>query len=67
MFDKAIEPLTNAIDLQKYEPAYIHERAKCFLLVGENQLALEDFDKVIEMQPHNSHAYFGRAFAHKAL
>ncbi len=66
-FDKAIEPLSRAIDLAKYEPCYIHERAKCYLLVDENERALKDYNEVIRMQPKNSHAYFGRAFAHKAL
>jgi tetratricopeptide (TPR) repeat protein len=28
---------------------------------------LEDFNEVIKIQMNNSHAYFGRAFAHKAL
>ena len=28
---------------------------------------MTDFDKVIEIQPDNAHAYYGRAFAHKAL
>jgi hypothetical protein len=33
-FDRAIEPFSRAIDLSRFEPCYIHERAKCFLLVG---------------------------------
>lgn len=45
----------------------MHERAKCFLLVGENEKSLKDFNEVVKMQQNNSHAYFGRAFAHKAL
>ena len=66
-FEKAIEPLSRAIELQKYEPCYVHERAKCYLLVGENQKALNDYNEVIKMQSKNAHAYFGRAFAHKAV
>ena len=34
LFEKAIEPLTRAIELSKIEPSYMHERAKCFLLIG---------------------------------
>lgn len=60
-FDKAIEPLSKVIDrslllllqahsMQKYEAQYIHERAKCYLLVNENQKALDDFNEVIGMQ-----------------
>ena len=66
-FDKAIEPLSRAIDLSKFEPCYIHERAKCYLLVGQNEKALKDYNEVIRMQTNNAHAFFGRAFAHKAL
>ena len=66
-FEKAIEPLSRAIELQKYEPCYIHERAKCYLLTEDNSKALQDYDDVIRMQPNNANAYFGRAFAHKAL
>jgi len=28
---------------------------------------LDDYSEVIRLQPKNSHAYFGRAFAYKAL
>ena len=45
----------------------MHERAKAYLLTGEFELALKDYTQVIKYQPNNSHAYFGRAFTHKAL
>ena len=67
MFDKALTPLSQAIELSYNEPCYIHERAKCYILTDQNAKALDDYCKLVEMQPKNSHAYFGRAFAYKAL
>lgn len=59
-------PLTKALELEK-RPKYYHERAKCYLLIGENNLALSDLNEVIQRQPENAYAYFRRAFAYKAL
>ena len=67
MYDKALGPLTQAIELAYNEPCYIHQRAKCYLLTDQNEKALSDFHELVKMQPKNSHAYFGRAFAFKAL
>lgn len=67
IYERSIEPLSKAILLSKYEPCYIHERAKSYLLVGEFQKSVDDFTRVIELQPKNPHAYFGRGFAWKAL
>ena len=63
----SIEPFTRAIEYNDLEPCYFHERAKSYLLTGAYQEAVLDFDKVIEFQPSNSHAFFGRAFAYKNL
>lgn len=67
MNEKAISPLSKAIELAYNQPPYIHERAKSYLLTDQYQKSLEDYTQVIEFQPKNSHAYFGRAFALKAL
>ena len=67
MFEKSIPYLTKAIELAFNEPSYIHERAKSYLLTDNFQKALDDYSEVIKLQPKNSHAYFGRAFALKAL
>jgi tetratricopeptide (TPR) repeat protein len=67
MYDKSIAPLSKAIELSYNEPCYIHERAKSYLLTDQFKKSLEDYDEVVRMQPKNSHAYFGRAFAYKAL
>lgn len=40
MFDKALGPLSQAIELSYNEPCYIHERAKCHLLTDQNVKAL---------------------------
>ena len=67
MFEKSLPPLSKAIDLAYNQPTYIHERAKSHLLTDQYSKALEDYSQVIKLQPKNSHAYFGRAFALKAL
>ena len=59
--------MTKAIELAYNEPSYIHERAKSYLLTDQFQKSLDDYTEVIRLQPKNSHAYFGRAFALKAL
>ena len=35
LFEYAIEPLTQAIEISTLEPAYYHERAKCYLLTSK--------------------------------
>jgi len=37
------------------------------LLTDQFQKSLDDYSEVIKLQSKNSHAYFGRAFAYKAL
>ena len=66
-FKKAEPALSTAIELNQTEPRYFHERAKALLLTKRFEESLDDFNVVVEMQPNNPHAYFGRAFAHKAL
>lgn len=44
----------------------MHERAKSLQIVGEHKRALDDFSKVIDMQPTNARAMFRRAFSFKA-
>jgi hypothetical protein len=44
LFEKAIEPLSKAIELNKIEACYIHERAKCYLLIDDFKNAVKDFD-----------------------
>ena len=46
---------------------YIHERAKAFQMINEHEKAILDFDSVIQKNPKNAHAYFRRAFSHKAV
>ncbi len=42
-FEKAIHPLTKAIELEQ-KPKYYHERAKCYLLIDKNTDALNDLN-----------------------
>jgi tetratricopeptide (TPR) repeat protein len=67
MHEKSLPSLTKAIELSYNEPSYIHERAKSYLLTDQFKKSLDDYNEVIKLQPKNSHAYFGRAFAFKAL
>ena len=46
---------------------YIHERAKAYQMISEHEKAIVDFDNVIQKNPKNAHAYFRRAFSHKAV
>jgi len=36
-------------------------------MIEEHEKAVEDFNVVIRNNPKNAHAYFRRAFSHKAL
>ena len=49
--------------------AYRTEEGKPLVLecVREAEAALDDFNAVISINPRNAHAFFRRAFAHKAL
>ncbi len=60
---------TKAIEMNKEGdiPIYYHERAKTLQHLMQYKQSLTDFTKVINAQPMNAHAYFRRAFAHKAL
>ena len=46
---------------------YIHERAKAYQMIYDHERAIEDFNVVIKKNPKNAHAFFRRAFSHKAL
>ncbi len=49
------------------EPIYVHERAKCYLVIQEYEKALSDFNMVLSHQTANQNAYLGRGFTYKAL
>ena len=66
-YHRAIEPLSKAIEAHQDDIRYYHERAKCFTLVQMYENALEDFNIVLEKQPKNANALFGRGFAYKNL
>jgi tetratricopeptide (TPR) repeat protein len=66
-FEKSIYPFTRCIEKVPSDIRYIHERAKAFQMIGDNEKAVEDFDLVIKKNPKNAHAHFRRAFSHKAL
>ena len=66
-FEKSIYPYARCIEMIPSEIRYIHERAKAYQMIGEHELAIEDFSSVIKKNPKNAHAYFRRAFSHKAM
>ncbi|CAL1153105.1 unnamed protein product [Cladocopium goreaui] len=62
----AVPAYDQAINLTREDkPHYLHERAKSLQIVGEHKRALDDFSKVIDMQPTNARAMFRRAFSFK--
>mmetsp|Transcript_60465 Transcript_60465/g.141611 ORF Transcript_60465/g.141611 Transcript_60465/m.141611 type:complete len:681 (-) Transcript_60465:178-2220(-) len=63
----AVPVYDQAIGLAKGDrPHYLHERAKSLQIIGEHQRALDDFSRVIDLQPTNARAMFRRAFSFKA-
>ena len=66
-FEKSIFPYTRCIEKIPSDLRYIHERAKAYQMIEEDQKAVEDFDVVIKKNSKNAHAYFRRAFSLKAL
>lgn len=68
-YTKSIPAFTQAIECSGHQeiPVYYHERAKAYQHLQQNVEALEDFTKVIQLQPHNAHAHFRRGFAFKSL
>ena len=55
------------IEERPFEPIYVHERAKCYLVIKEYEKALDDFNMVLSYQGSNQNAYLGRGFTFKAL
>jgi hypothetical protein len=59
MFEHAIEPFSKVIELKQVidekprQPVYVHERAKCFLVIKEYEKSLEDFNMVLSIQTNN--------------
>lgn len=66
-FEMSIPPLSKCISMKPNKAVYYHERAKSFQMIGEHQMALNDFNVVIENQPKNAHAHFRRAYSYKCL
>lgn len=63
----ALPAFDGALDHGGFErPHYLHERAKCLQVIGEHERALQDFSRVIDLQPTNARAMFRRAFSFKA-
>ena len=49
MFEHAIEPFSKVIEEKPGEPVYVHERAKCYLVIKEFKKSLEDFNFVLSI------------------
>lgn len=64
-FEKAVEFHSKAIEICPDSPIYRHERGKCYLLISNFEMALEDLNLTIQKQPTNSLAYYARGFAYK--
>ena len=66
-FEKSIFPYSRAIECVASDIRYIHERAKAYQMIEYHKEAVEDFSAVIKRNQKNAHAFFRRAFSHKAL
>ena len=49
MFEHAIEPFSKVIEEKPDEPVYVHERAKCYLVIKDYEKSLEDFNMVLKI------------------
>ena len=63
---KAIEDFNRALALEPSANNYF-ERGSTYQLLGEHQLAIADFDHVIEMIPDLASPFFARAQSRRAL
>ena len=57
----AINDYTKAIKFKNNDYNSLYERADLYMIVGENKLAIEDLNKIIENDPTNENAYIKRA------
>lgn len=64
---RAVDALDSAVLRCPHFPHYVHERAKSLQVIGEHEKALEDFTRILELQPTNARALFRRGFSFKAL
>ena len=59
----AIQAQTEAIQKDaKFLPAYV-QRASCYVSLEQYPHALKDYDRILELDPENTMAYFNRAMA----
>ena len=66
-FERALWPLSKCIQLEPKVIKYRMERGKVYQSLQLFDEAIEDFSWVIHNNRGNAHAYFRRAFAHKAV
>lgn len=64
---KALSHYSKAIKITPIEPAYYTNRAKCYLDQKKFDLAINDFNKAIELDETYKEAYIGRSTAYYEL
>ncbi len=66
-YDQALKKLAAAVGLDATDPENYLLRGKCFLKLGNYELAIADLDKVVEYLPNKSQAFMLRAVAKSKL
>ncbi len=59
IYDRAIEDYNKAISLQE-DYSYYLSRGNTYGIIGQSNLAIRDFDRVIQLKPDRAEAYFLR-------
>ncbi len=63
-YDEAVKDFTRAIQREPATPVNIdsfYQRGLVYVILGENRLAMDDFNRAIELNPRNAFVYASRA------
>ncbi len=63
-YDKAIDSYNDSLKVTD-DPVVLYNRGVAYMNKGDNENAVKDFSRVIELQPGNFSAYNNRAFTYK--
>lgn len=66
-YKKAIDEITQAIELNPYNAPYYRDRAFCYVNLEQYKEALKDINKAIELAPNEAIYYFGKADIYSRL
>ncbi len=66
-YEESVGAYSQAISLNPNDEGTIYNRGICYLLMGRNQLAVEDFDRALVLDPDWAWAFYHRGIAHEQL